>query len=462
MNRLKLDFTILDSVERKKFLDEYLQRIKFTPNEEELELMANYILWGRDPNLDDSANPKTYEKKSTLAAQNGIEIQTRHKTWDTKNKTESLDALIEAPTFNEALLTTDPTPYTTTKANFSRAKARLEAPAPILEILEDLWLQIDKLELLLNLYDLRTGKRKEKPREQLLNRFTPAEQKNLYEKSTHLNPYTYLKKRHELVELRKQQFTYKDFYAPTLPFSAPTPNLNQNQTLTYDYDIKVRPLGLYYKDNKFSNLIFKENFDPAQYTSTELNQISQFYWTNKAENDLPPSTLTIDFRNLEDVYQVILFYNELADYARRQKEEHNIEDTTQALLDTLEFYISFAELTPLQRDILRFKIEGKKNQEIQHYINQTYKKTYTVNYISTIFRQKIIKQINEAAQYHFEVIGNLFFPENFRKCNFCGRTLLLHSRNFVHKSKSSTGFNSKCKSCEKERRLLKKKEKEKL
>ena len=461
-NRLHLDFTIIDAEERKKFLEDYLQRIDFNPTSDELETMGNYILWGRALNAnqnEESLTQKTFNKKETVAAKAGIEIKTSHGTWDTKEKTESLDALIEAPTFNEATLTNDPVHYTQPKATFSRAAARKSAPPEILAILEELWRSIDQLELTLNYYDLRSGKRKTPPRDELLNRFTEEEQKTLEERSLHLNPYSYLKKRHELVELRKQQFTYKDSYAPTLLPSSYELRPPANDSISWDCDVLVAPLGLFNINSDYSQLIFRLDFDPAQYTSSELSYISQFYWQKISELNQTPNFL--DFRRQEDVYQIISMIQELEESAARAEADFNFETNSGALLDTLYFYMEFAELSDAQQDILRLKIQGERNQDIAKFINQKYGKNYTTNYISTIFKQKVIKKINEAAEYHFEVIGNLFFPENFRKCNFCGRTLLLHSRNFVKKSKSATGFNSKCKRCEKERRDAKKKEKEK-
>ena len=87
-NRLHLDFTIELASERKKFLEDYLQKINFVPNNEELELMANYILWGK------SASTPTTKNKGSVAAEAGITITTRNGTWDKKEKAESLEALI--------------------------------------------------------------------------------------------------------------------------------------------------------------------------------------------------------------------------------------------------------------------------------------------------------------------------------------------------------------------------------
>lgn len=50
-NRLALDFTLSSTADRKKFVDTYVQRPEFTRKpltEDELETIANYILWGKD------------------------------------------------------------------------------------------------------------------------------------------------------------------------------------------------------------------------------------------------------------------------------------------------------------------------------------------------------------------------------------------------------------------------------
>jgi hypothetical protein len=86
-NRLKLDFSLTTNIERKEFLDKYLQNeifIKRPPDEEELQTMADYLLWGKDPIT--GLNVK----------QEGlIDIETKHSTWNRHNDVESLEGLME-------------------------------------------------------------------------------------------------------------------------------------------------------------------------------------------------------------------------------------------------------------------------------------------------------------------------------------------------------------------------------
>ena len=208
MNRLKLDFSLQTAEERNQFLQDYL--VQFNDlNERELETIANYLLWGK------TANGKA------LGA--GIDIKTRNGTWDKKDKSESLEALLENPSFNDASLQqlNEVPPTKVSRKVFSRQEARQNAPSYLLEIFEELWTKIDELDLTLNYYDLKIGKRINQPREELLKRFSAEEQKRLKEKANHLNQYQYLKKRHELVELRREQYTLRDSYSETILCAQP-------------------------------------------------------------------------------------------------------------------------------------------------------------------------------------------------------------------------------------------------
>jgi Pyruvate/2-oxoacid:ferredoxin oxidoreductase delta subunit len=98
------------------------------------------------------------------------------------------------------------------------------------------------------------------------------------------------------------------------------------------------------------------------------------------------------------------------------------------------------------------KVAKKKNEDIAIAINKEYHKKYTPNYISTIFRQRIIPKINNAAAYHERVVGHLFFEEDFKRCSDCGEMFLICPENFTRKSRAKDGFTNRCKACEKKAR----------
>lgn len=426
-NRLRLDFQIDSAEERVQFLQEYLNSSKFNAlplDADELETCANYILWGKDAEGKNSVQRKE------------VQIKTRYGTWDA-HEDESLDALVESPTFSEArLFQNAQTRYKATQEVFSRAKALQQAPAQLIPIFEKLFAQIDRLELLLNFYDLAHGKRKKPPRPELLSKFSEEDAAVLRDEADTLNQFKYLKLRHLLVELRRQQYTLSDAYTSTIQRHTPPLPLLENAAT----EITILPAGLYSKENP----IFQWPLRPTDLTQEEAATAVRQLWKTREQSN----RFIFDFRNIEHVYNLILQYDQLYDGALVE----GVENELPALLRTFDFYVEIAQLDPIQMDILRQKQEGKKNKEVADFINQKYHRTYTPNYISTLFRQKIIKSINAAAAYHEQIVENLCFEENFKRCSMCGDLLLIDERNFIHRSRSKDGFSNRCKRCDREER----------
>ena len=439
-NRLHLDFSISSTSDRKDFVDEYVQRPEFIRNpltEDELETIANYILWGKDP---DGLN----------ATQRGeIQIETRNKTWQ-RDDTESLDAMMESPTFNEASLRR-PTEARTKVARevFSREDALAQCPSHMKPIFEELFTRIDRLEMQIHFYEFAHGKRKEEPRASLLRKFTEDEIDAARIVASSWNQFKYLKQRHLIVELRREQFTLRDSYIERhLRHTPPEPDLDPIN-LDFGAEIPVFPIGLV--GEPFSELIFKDlhNLNPYTYTEKELDTLTHLYWEKK---DTARPVLFFDFEELEHVYELFGQLNEFEEEIDALPLESNLKK----LLDTLRYYIALTDLSEVQAEILDLKINKVKNQDIADKINKKYGKSYTANYISTIFRQKIIPQINETAKFHALIIENMCFEENFKKCHGCGEWLLIDANNFVRKSRSKDGFSTKCKKCDRADRQKKK------
>ena len=437
MNRLNLDFALSTTEERTQFVNDYLTRSEFIQKpltSDELETISNYILWGKDPTT-----------KKNVKQEKFIELESRSKTWDSRI-VESLDAMLESPMTHESQFRElNSTAYKSKKITFSREEAILNAPPHILTVFKNLWRQIDETDLTINYYDLAHNKRKNPPRPELLNQFTPLEQQLLQERAASLNQFKYLKLRHLLVELRREQFTLRDSYSTAI-MKHGVDHYSPPSTTFFDADIEVFPLGLTsnasYLEKLFNPLKMPE---PSDFTEKELAQISKLLWSRPKQK---PSRY-FDFSDPEHLYNMFLMLDDIEDYV----EKHNdSESTLSFFLKTATFYIERADLTESQKEILTLKIRKVTNQNIAVYINKKYGKTYNDNYISTIFRQKILTKIAETVQLHREIAENLFFKENFKSCRDCGTTLLLHPNNFVRKAKSKDGFAIRCKKCEKEKR----------
>ena len=133
------------------------------------------------------------------------------------------------------------------KVKFDRARALSETrDDPLLhKTFLALFKEIDELDLTLNFYDLNSGKRKNPPRQELLNAFSAAEIEKLRERANKMSPFKYLKLRHHLVELRREQFTLRDSYKETILRKTPFHVEAKATPLAFDTDIPVLPLGLY-------------------------------------------------------------------------------------------------------------------------------------------------------------------------------------------------------------------------
>lgn len=440
-NRLKLDFSLNTREERNAFLINYLASDIFKkqePTEDELCTMADYLLWGKDEH---GKNGK----------QAGLDLHTKHKTWD-DSPVESLDALMEQPTFNEAALSAlGSTQFRTKKETFSREEALAEASPTVQQSFISLFSEIDRLDFMITQYELNHGRRTKPIRAELVHRFSEEEIAKMQEKVIHWNQYKYLKMRHELVELRREQYTLRDSYRKTV-FSQPSDDFTEPESIDLDVNVDVLPLGLHYGEG-LSLEVFRawRELDPERISQEELHLISDLYW--KKEQFAPSTSATslqtyIDFRELEHVYHLLNYLCELRD----AEKEADMSSNLTSLLRTLQFYIDHAELTDIQREILTMKLNKKKNTDIAWDINHKYGKTYTPNYISTIFRQRIIPRINDAATMHKEIIANIFFPENFKACSTCGEIKLRCPENYTRKSRANDGFSARCKCCEKKAR----------
>lgn len=432
-NRLKLDFSLETAQERVDFINTYV--VQFTDlTSSEISTIADYLLWGKT------------DEGVALGADAGLETR-----WSKPNEAESLDAVLENPALSNAQLyaLNDAVVLRKPRNVFSREEARKEAPDYLRATYEELWRTIDEIELEINFYEIKVGKRDKPPREELIGKFSDDEVERIRAAAHKLNQYGYLKLRHRIRELRTEQFTIRDSYRSTFNITQST-YAAKNNSFVFDCDVEVLPLGI--KEGIVGELIFDVNFDPARFDEQQLRLISDLVWKKKEFNE---NKQIFDFRNLEAVYQLYLFKEEFDDRLEEVELNHVIENNLKELLETLNFYETIADLNEIQREILRLKEKKEKNADIAGYINKKYGKSYTANYISTIFRQKIIVKINEAAELHRETIENCFFPENFRKCPDCGRVLLLDARNWVRKVRSKDGFQNKCKRCEREQRKRK-------
>lgn len=103
---------------------------------------------------------------------------------------------------------------------------------------------------------------------------------------------------------------------------------------------------------------------------------------------------------------------------------------------------------PLYYDLLIYKIDGKQNVEIQALLNEKHGIKHSVEYISSLWRNKIPKLLAEKAQEEYIVwyYTNQKYGK-WKKCSRCGQIKLADNRFFSKNKTSKDGFYSICKCC---------------
>ena len=103
---------------------------------------------------------------------------------------------------------------------------------------------------------------------------------------------------------------------------------------------------------------------------------------------------------------------------------------------------------PVFYDIMICKIDGMQNKEIAQKIQQDYNVSYSIEYLSTVWRKKIPKIIADKAKAEWIVWHYTVEEEGkWKRCSRCHEVKLAHPYFFTHNKTSKDGWYSICKCC---------------
>ena len=103
---------------------------------------------------------------------------------------------------------------------------------------------------------------------------------------------------------------------------------------------------------------------------------------------------------------------------------------------------------PLYDRICEYKVDGLQNIDIQEKLEEEFGIKHSVEYISSLWRNKIPKLI--ASEAEDRILDNYFLTEmkgKYKKCSRCGEVKLAHNKYFSKNKTSKDGFYSICKCC---------------
>ena len=103
---------------------------------------------------------------------------------------------------------------------------------------------------------------------------------------------------------------------------------------------------------------------------------------------------------------------------------------------------------PLYFDLITYKVDGLQNTEIQKKLEEDYGIKYSVEYISSLWRNKIPKLIAETARKKW-LVWHYTEQEKgaWKRCSKCGQIKLAHNKFFSRNKSSKDGFYFFCKDC---------------
>lgn len=106
------------------------------------------------------------------------------------------------------------------------------------------------------------------------------------------------------------------------------------------------------------------------------------------------------------------------------------------------------EKYPMYYKLIIYKIDGKTNLEIQELLEEEFGIKHSIEYISSLWRNKIPKIIAEQAEVDW-LEWHFTFEERgkWKRCSRCGQIKLGHNKFFSKNSTSKDGFYSICKEC---------------
>ena len=145
----------------------------------------------------------------------------------------------------------------------------------------------------------------------------------------------------------------------------------------------------------------------------------------------------------------------LCNYSKLRAEgEGNFMSDTWYLLEDFDKVATKALADyPLYERLVEYKIDGVQNAEIQTRLQEEFGIRHSLEYISSLWRNKIPKLIAQAAEDQFLDYWYLTQEKGtYKKCSKCGQIKLANNKYFSKNITSKDGYYSICKTCRNRRK----------
>ncbi len=168
-------------------------------------------------------------------------------------------------------------------------------------------------------------------------------------------------------------------------------------------------------------------------------------WIEYDKNNTPIIKYSgVSFCDYKVVSEILSFFPVL----KARSEGHFLGDTWYMCQDFEELMRRTLEKYPMYMRIVEYKMDRLQNIEIRELLQKEFQFTHSVEYISSLWRNKIPKLIAQQAQEDFLLWYFTFVEKGkWKKCSRCGQVKLAHSKFFSINKTAKDGFYSICKKC---------------
>ena len=388
-----------------------LDHLPSNPTSSELETMASYILYGKDENGLNAVQRGEVSNGSTRYASYRRKV----------DENESLDAMLDNPMVQQHELKplTSRNIYLKKKPSIQRPTynpdGSIKNPGDSdIPGMVELWESIDYLSRVIAVSE---------------GLVTPNEKDTIVG-----NPYHLYILKHELIDLRRNQYFLKDGYKPTFRFLNPDHPSTQYNNWSSDSAYWL-PTAEWERRSRASLLprppVREDRTNPAT-GAPETKWIVRrqiFNWENQ-------SHVRAFIKHYSTLYQLL--------------HEKLYTDGCFLLYD-FEFYMKLANLSESRLFILDKVRLGYSLSQVVTALEKQFNISYTENYLSFILNTELPKKITSAAYRRRLIVET---PKSEQKvCRTCGRSLPNTPTFFTRDINRKDGLATRCKECDKALRI---------
>ena len=409
-----LDYNIDRDVDRLHAVENILDNLKTKPSSADLELMASYILYGKDE-----------EGKNSIQRKETLDSNKRFNSFKKLDDChESLDAILENPMADHRALQEADKKYVYTKKKPTIARPKYDKEGNLLDPgdsdipgMQELWDAIDRIE---HTVAVSEGK------------IPPDENTQII-----TDNYKLYQLKHQLIDMRRHQYYLKDAYKPTLHFlnlQQPSPQLINFDSDSYywlsleDWKRKIESSYLPSISHKLKDYETRTN-DCGETEVKWIVRHQTFDWENPTH-----------IKFLIDHYSAI--YMQVWD---------KLDSWGRTLIYDFDRYSTMAKLSPVREYVLTRRIDRATYQTIAEELREKFDIKYNENHLCSMITTEISGAIARCARKHRLQLET---PEDQKKRCWTCKTLYPRSTLFFGlNSCRGDGFASNCKECERKRRI---------